>query len=773
MYNKLLTLIISLFVFNAYGQVETLTVNGYVNDQSTGEPLEFVNVLCTETKTGSVTDSFGFFSIPNLYKGHFHFTLSHIGCETQKVFADIESDTTLVFTMDHSDHVIDDVIITGSNAPSTTERYETVSSQDITDSAYKNIGNLLESIAGVSTLKNGNGISKPVVHGLFGNRITILNNGVAQAGQQWGNDHSPEIDPLVANQIYVIKGTSSLEYMGSNLGSVILVQPQKIGNEPHLNGKINYFFESNGLSHATNFQVGKGSDKIAWRINGTLKKSGDKKTASYYLNNSGSEEANLAISLEKNFSDKLKTTFYASTFNTELGVLRGSHISNLTDLEQAFVREIPFFTEDAFSYGIEAPKQKVNHHLIKAKTSYFINDLKWLNFTIASQMNLRKEFDIRRGGRTEIPALSLKQYALFLEGKYHTENDKGWISNSGIQVNIIDNTNIPETGILPLIPDYISYESGAFMTLKKSQNKSLFELGIRYNNLIQNVVTLSTAIDQQVIRYQNIFHNISSSAGWNYKVNNKLSYSFNVGFVQRNPGINELYSGGLHQGVSGIEEGNLDLKTENSLKTTFTFLTEISKNLSFESLLYFQNISNFIFLKPQEEIRLTIRGAFPVFKYEQTQAQIFGLDLNTKIEFTETVKSSFGYSYIKGKDITNSISLINMPSNVLTGSISYESIHALKIGKIKFENIGLELNSRYVFKQNDITEDQDFVLPPDAYFLLNAEFSTEIQIASTRLRWLIKAENILNTQYRDYLNRQRYFADDLGVNLITGISLTF
>ena len=115
-------------------------------------------------------------------------------------------------------------------------------------------------------------------------------------------------------------------------------------------------------------------------------------------------------------------------------------------------------------------------------------------------------------------------------------------------------------------------------------------------------------------------------------------------------------------------------------------------------MLYFQNIGNYIFLEPQDEIRLTIRGAFPVFKYEQTQAQIFGLDINANIDFSESIKSTFGYSYIKGKDVTNKVALINIPSNVLTSKIDYESIHAIKIGNSKFENLGFEINGRYVFQ---------------------------------------------------------------------------
>ena len=62
---------------------------------------------------------------------------------------------------------------------------------------------IVESMTGVSSIKSGAGVSKPVVHGLSGNRVTILNNGLAQSGQQWGNDHAPEIDPYVADHISV------------------------------------------------------------------------------------------------------------------------------------------------------------------------------------------------------------------------------------------------------------------------------------------------------------------------------------------------------------------------------------------------------------------------------------------------------------------------------------------------------------------------------------------------------------------------------------------
>ncbi len=454
-------------------------------------------------------------------------------------------------------------------------------------------------------------------------------------------------------------------------------------------------------------------------------------------------------------------------------MLRGSHIGNLTDLEDALEREIPFFTKDNFSYKIDAPKQKVHHHLLKIHSKYFIDDTQWLDFTFAGQLNNRQEFDVRRSGRSDIPALSLQQYSYFFEGKHQKIFKNKLKLKSGIQYNITDNTNNPETGILPLIPDYLSYETGVYLLTSKTINKSFFEIGLRYDNVKQNVAAISRSIPRKIIRYNNNFQNFSASGGWIYSVSNDFSFSYNIGYATRNPATNELYSNGLHQGVSGIEEGNIVLQTEKSLKTTLGFNANIKDKFSFESLVYYQNINDFIYLNPQDEIRLTIRGAFPVFKYEQTNAKIYGVDISGKYQISKSLQTKLDYSFIKANDLNNNLPLINFPSNNIRGSIVYEFSKSITVGKKQLENFTIQLNNLYVFKQKNILKEQDFVLPPTGYNLLGIKIATDVQLKKTRLRLTVKADNVLNLSYRNYLNRQRYFANDLGINVTFGCSLKF
>ena len=760
-------IIFLLFPLLSFSQNCTYNLSGYVKDGDTQEPLIAVNITVEGLTIGAITDENGFFKIENLCDGPYHVVFSHIGCESQRMYWEVHGNKEVTVELHHAENILDGIVVTGKAEQNTTQNAQTLNEQNISDNANENLSNLLANISGVSVLKNGNGIAKPIVHGLYGNRLTILNNGVAQSGQQWGNDHSPEIDPLVANKIKVVKGVSSLAYPGANLGSVVLVEPKKINREPHLHGKGTYFFESNGLGNGLNVQLQQYSEVLAWKINGTLKKSGDKRTSSYFLNNTGNEEANIAIQLEKSFSDKLFTNLYISSFNTELGVLRGSHVGNLTDLESALTRDIPFFTDDTFSYRIEAPMQVVNHHLLKFNSKYYIEQNAWLEFTFAGQLNNRREFDVRRSGRTDIPALSLLQKTYYVEGKYEREANGNKLS-TGLQFNMIDNTNNPETGISPLIPDYYAYEGGAFALFTKSLEKWFVEFGGRYDFIAQNVAVFTTSVPRELIQYKNRFHNYSASGGLNYKPTENLSINYNLGYATRSPAINELYSNGLHQGVSGIEEGNPNLLPENSIKTTFSINGQAKERFSFESLFYYQNINNYIFLNPQNETRLTIRGAFPVFKYEQTNAQIFGLDFTGNAQLSKMIGLKMVYSYIKGMDISNDEPLIFMPANNISGTLTYE------IPKWKqFENLTLSITNKYVFQQNNILAEQDFVEPPAAYNLINFQLATDMQLQTQRLRLFTSIDNVLNVAYRDYLNRQRYFADDLGRNITVGLSIKF
>ncbi len=743
-------------------------------DESSQAPLAYVNLYIQETQSGTTTDETGFFSLDKICMGHYHIIVSHIGCEDEKFHCDILSDTILNLTLSHTPISLGTVVVSSQKEDYNNQANLSVNRSVIEDNSHLNISGLLENETGVSLLKNGNGISKPVVHGLYGNRLIILNNGVAQSGQQWGNDHSPEIDPFALDKITIIKGANALEYGSGNLGAVILSEPKRIAKEPHLHGQVNYAYETNGRGQTLNTRLGKYSEALAWRLTGSLKRYGDRETPDYFLNNTGLEEANLSIQLEKTYNEKIFLDFYASTFNTRLGVLRGSHISNLTDLERALSQEEPFFTEPDFSDEIEAPMQEVSHHLAKAKAKYFISDNQIIEFVVSGQVNNRKEFDIRRSGRSEIPALSLFQSTVGADLSYGFTTENNWKLKFGNQTAFAKNTNNPETGIFPLIPNYTTLKSGLFGTATYSKDALTYNFGLRYDIEDQIVLGLTTSFPREVVRYDNLFHNFSALVALTAHLSDQQSLSWNVGYAMRNPAINELYSAGLHQGVSGIEEGDPNLNQEKALKNTLEYKWVPGSQFAFNVLGYYQYFEDYIYLNPQDEFRLTIRGAFPVFSYEQADADIIGLDVSTQYTISNSLLGLLKYSYLKGENRGQGEPLIFMPPNSLFASLTYRGHNTRMLTEsLNMEDTEIEVTNRYVFRQNNLLDEQDFLAAPEAYNLFGLKVSTNFILPQYKIRGYLKVDNLFNTQYRDYLNRQRYFANDVGRSLVIGLNLKF
>ena len=746
-----------------------LSIHGRVVDKASRDPLSFATLRLQEDLTkGAIADIHGYFSIDGLCPGEYHVEITFIGYETNFEFVNLKENLEVEFELGEYNELLNEIVVHGAKGDNSTEVHHVVDQEKIRKEGNKNLADVLEGISGVGVLKNGTGVSKPIIHGLYGNRVTILNNGLVQAGQQWGNDHAPEIDPFVADHISVVKGAGSLQYGSSAIGGVVMVDPYRVSSDPHLHGKSTYVFQSNGLGHTFNTQVERSDKWASWRLAGTIKYIGDSKTPDYYLTNTGRREANFSAQLEREFGSKWFVTGYYSMFNTNIAILRGSHISNLTDLEEAIGRAVPFFTKENFSYEITPPRQRVNHHLFKLESEYFIRDNHTLTFRFGNQIDNRQEYDVRRSGRSEDPALSLSLISSTFDATHDWDYNPRGSLKLGVQANYMDNTNNPETGILPLIPDYRSVQLSAFAIIQQSKNNWLYEAGARYDYRDLEVITITRTAPREIERFYHKFHNYGINTGVKRSINEMVDISFNLSIAERSPEVNELYSYGLHQGVSGIEEGTASLNAERSIKGILSADWHITEGLYFQGLGYFQSIRDYIYLEPQDSFRLTIRGAFPVFIYKQTDSHIYGTDLTLAYNSKKSFSANLVYAIVRGQDIENDLPLINIPADNLRGGISFKP----KDGGIFLEN-KIGLGAHYVFKQTRYVNGQDFLPPPDSYFLLSFNASTGFKLGETHLDVNLRIENLLDTKYRDYLNRLRYFADDVGINAVLSLNFTF
>jgi len=746
----------------------SLRIEGRVLDRASREPLGFAMVGVPEQAQGALADSTGYFTLAGLCPGPCHVQVNHIGCEPYSIFIDLVTDTILELRLDHHPELLREVRIEGgSSAYQVSQSQQSIPEGKLRQVAGRPLAEIIADVAGVRALRTGSGIAKPVIHGLSGNRVAVVNNGVFQAGQQWGVDHAPEIDPNSANLVRIIKGADAIEYGSRALGGAVVVEAGSIPDDPHIHGTTGYSLATNGWQHALFGRLRQSMGPFAWRFTGTVKRGGDTRAPGYYLANTGVSETNASLQGQWKPSMHTRHEIYYSLFSTRLGIFSGSHISNLTDLEEALQRDRPYGAGDRFSYALEAPKQHVTHHLVRYSGNHFLTDENFWAWSVALQHNHRKEFDIRRGDRSDIPALDLALWSSTADLRF-VHGRGAFPYQVGLQGTYSDNSNDYDTGILPLIPDYREGVAGVFAKASHAAGPWQLEAGGRYDWQVFRAWTIPTDLPRRIVIRDRVYHDGALSLGASIRYG-KAETRLHQSLVIRSPEINELYSNGLHQGVAGIEEGSPDLIPETGFQATLSQSLELHHKLHVGIDLFSHWLANYIYLEPQDELRLTIRGAFPVFRYRQQDAWLRGIDLVVLADLSDQFSLTAKASGMWGTDLASSRALPMIPPWLGTAELSWSPGSGDRRTATR-----MTLAGEYTARQAHWDPEAELAAPPGDYFLVNLRIDTGWKSGGGRT-WFtgIAVENLLNVRYRNYLNRLRYFADETGRNLVFRVRLEF
>ena len=756
-----------LFIFSiaaVSAQDCSFSLTGKVSELSTEYSMQNVYVTIKETNQKTLTNEEGEFSFFNLCPGEYHITASHVGCEDSVTYCKVNQNRSLDIKLKHFSELLSEAVVHGKELKSIQEN-NVVTNKTIKENVNKSFGDLLSDVEGVSSLKIGNAVSKPIIHGLTGSRVGFIDSGVPLASQQWGVDHAPEIDPTKADHISVVKGVAALEY-ATSANALVVVEPHVIKKEPHLHGEASYIYDTNSRGSTANVSFENYNKIVSFFVSGTLKRSGDARAPDYFLTNTGSSQQNVSLLLEKNIGKKIKLKANYSYYNTESGIFSGAFADTEEDLIRSFTAEVPNNINDSFSYDINSPKQEVSHNFLKLLGSYEFSNVSKLNFEYSFQKNQRAEFDVRRTEElTNTPELDLELESRYISSVFSTKFSGNDNFKTGIQYTETLNRNIFGTGTTPLIPDSNSEKIGVFATYTSQINKLTYEFGARLNFSDFNVAT-AISQEREVRRFSYDYTNYGVTAGVTYAFSRGLKTAFNVGYSTRGADTNELFSFGVHQGNARFERGSVFgneetfLEEERNFKTTWSWDYRIGNKLFLQTLPYINFIDNYIYIASENNNRLTLRGTFPTFAYTQTDALITGNDFKLLYSPTDQLKFTFKYAYIYGKDLTFDRALVFIPAN--NGSIT--TSYNLKDLK-HFKNTNLGLTVSHTARQNNFDLEQELVAPPDAYTLLNLSADTVITVDGHSFDFGLKVENLTNTTYRNYLNRLRFFSDERGINL--------
>jgi len=745
-----------------------LRLEGIIRDEDNSENLGFAVVKLFAPETIVQCDENGHFMIEQLCAGKYRLLVQHVGCRDTVFEFDLSKSRKISFRLPHSHNELQTIdIISKHEELKFTQSTQTLDAKSMDKSRGLSLGDQLKQLNGVSTFNTGPSISKPMINGMQGYRILILNNGVRLEGQQWGSDHAPELDPFVANKISLVRGAASVRYGSDAIGGIILVEPGELPDTASVTGEFNTSLFSNGRGLASSLQLQGYFDKLknlSWRVQGSFRKAGTLKTPEYYLKNTGLQEANFSYALEYHVKQAGFRVYY-SQFNSRIGIFSDAHVGNLTDLQAAFNRNKPLDSLADFSYSINRPYQNIEHELLKLSSDVHTGQRSRIFMNYALQYNIREEYDKHRPKNDSLAALDLPEAEYRLNthsAELIWEHDyiRTMRGKFGVQGMLQENRYFQRF----FIPNYNAYSWGLFGIERWMLPHFEFEAGLRYDYKFLQSFYYDGLVLQEPIR---TFDYTSFNLGGIYKPNSRLRLNLNLSSGWRAPSVNELYSNGLHHGIGAIERGDKNLSTEKSLSAIST-LNYTLKKLSFELSAYTYSFRNFIYYQPSGKPELTIRGAFPVFNYKQNNANISGADATLQFAAFHWLDLKLSGMLVRGRNADLKNNLLYMPADRIQVFVCIKA----KDRKL-VKDLYLEPNLLYVAKQTRVQPGVDYAEAPEAYLLFGLNAGSTLQLNKQRLILNFSITNAVNTIYRDYLDRFRYYNDALGMNYTLRMRIPF
>jgi iron complex outermembrane receptor protein len=660
----------------------------------------------------------------------------------------------------------------------------TLTQAEVDEHRGQTFADVLRHIPGITVMKTGPSIAKPMLHGMSGTRLVMLNAGIAQEGQQWGAEHAPEIDPFTPDRIGIVRGPAAVVYGPNAMGGVISVEPRPLPTTSDWSGEVMLNGFLNNRQGAGSVVVERGAllgTPLSMRVQASGRRAGDAHTPDYVLRNSGFAEMAGAVDLGATIGTWTVAS-HMRGFATTLGIYQGSHMGNPSDLQRAIERGGPS-VRSAFSFDIGRPRQEIEHRLWSIQARGHLTDRDELRVVYGWQQNERREFDahntriIGRGSdpveraRDSVerlnralatPAMGLLLTTYSGDIRWERSLTDVWQMTTGVsgtrQVN-------DRSGAVFLVPDYLAYGLGGYALHTLALGDVLLSGGLRYDaRWLTSDVTRRGSQDVQ--RQERTFTNLAGSVGAVWNVHSDVTLSMNLGTGWRPPQVNELYANDVHHGVAQYEIGDSTLAPERNVAVDATMRVAVP-GLDLHVTGYVHSFADYIYAVPDPlNPTVTVRGTFPTFRVIQHDAVIAGIDMQATWAIDDTWSVLSTLAIVRGQDVVRGLPLFLMPAD--RGRLA---LHAHLHDVLGVHDAFVEAGVLGVRRQDRFVAGEDYADPPAGYALLDASVGGTIHVGVTDIRMTLSVQNALDTRYRDYLSRFRYVALDQGRDVVLRLTI--
>jgi len=700
--------------------VTDANIFGHVLDAETGEHVPFVYLIIKGTRIGTITDASGHYFLTNLPPGRHTLVVQSLGFETAEVSFEIREKQSLEVDVQVNRKPIDLEGIVITSSPTTSGfRFQpdaVLLGESLQRRSEASFGEMLNLQPGVAMRSMGSAPARPVIRGLDGDRILVLQNGERMGDiAETSADHAISLDPLVASRVEVVRGPASLLYGSSALGGVINLITTDIPDDwDHgLRGVISAQGATMNSMGAGFARATYGTDKLAGTARFAFRKAGNIQTPLGRVPDTHLMNYDGAIGLGLN-DGNLKGGLSFSMANQAFG------IPGIKD-------------EPNYQVEIRARRNALQGIMHRGFDGFF--DRAQLRFNaskfLQQEVKIKSESD---GSKTDEIDKEFDQMAI---SSTLTIQHKpvGFFDRGAFGLNL-------QGKMLDLIaPDAfapgdqrLSLGIFTFQEIPLSVTTRM-QFGIRID--LQNVKARSNEAFPNV-DFSRSTANYSGSLGFNYRPLPGMEIGGQLARAHRIPSIVELYANGVHLGAGVFERGNENLKDEIGHGGDL-FMNWEGKFISFELAGFVNYFRNFIVFEPTGQVDEAT--GYPIVEYQGTEARLMGSEIQAEVEITENLAFTGTMDYVHGNRIANGQNggyLPFIPPFRVTSQIEFNKPEYW-IGA-KFQAVARQSN---VAPEEEIT---------DGYTLvgLNAGYRMDFQ---GRHVLIFSVNNLFNVKYRDHLSR--------------------
>lgn len=624
------------------------------------------------------------------------------------------------------------------------------------------LGETLASEVGVSSSFFGPNSSRPVIRGMDGERIRILNNGLGVLDASGASqDHAVSLDPLTIERVEIVRGPSALLYGSSAVGGVINVVTNRILEvvPDGLEGKADLKSSSvdQGQSGALGLNVGVG--QWAFHLDGASKDTKNYKIPGFAR--TAEKRANDPLDAEAVEGNGSVPNSSSRTWN---GALGGSYI-----FDKGFAG-VSYSTYDS-NYGTVAEQSvRIQMKQDRWDASLGLKDLGWVK-----SLRLKNSYSIYKHEELEGSEIGTAFKNRGNETRLEIAHQPvgAWGGLFGLQSNVFNFSAVGAESFLPETDNSnlaaFIYEEATFGPWTPSVGLRVDTYSVKANETLVDVDPNNPGESSPGGTAENRnFAGESVSLGVIYAFNAANSLALSLAYTERAPNYQELFANGPHVATGAYERGDMNLGKEKSQSAELSYRYK-QEDTSAVVGVFVQDFNDYISLSPKAGGGFDPEGSpgnrdLALYQYEQVDAHFYGSEIEVKHAFSNLLPKGvfelgLKVDLVKARNKTTGDNLPRITPMRETLSAEYKS-----------DKFSVDMEIQRAEKQTALAPNETETLP---FELVNLGTEIPWTIGNSVVEIYGRVHNVFDKEARNHVSFLKDIAPLPGRNFIAGIRASF